>query len=69
MLDTSGFWGVAILAEQRDTPRTNKTACLKNLSTKNVGWVGQMEAPFGGGAPIQWRGEGADHFCPTMFDI
>ena len=29
----------------------------------------QMKAPFGGGAPIQWRGEGADHFYPTMFDI
>jgi len=28
-----------------------------------------MKAPFGGGAPIQWRGEGADHFYPTMFDI
>ena len=28
-----------------------------------------MEAPFGGGAPIQWRGEGADHFYPTMSDI
>ena len=57
------------MVEQRDTARTNKAACLKNLSTKSVGWVGQMEAPFGGGARIQWRAEGAEHFHPTMFDI
>ena len=54
---------------EQDTAWTNKAACFKNLSTKNAGWVGQMKAPFGGGAPIQWRGEGADHFYPTTFDI
>ena len=53
---------------EQDTAWTNKAACFKKLATKNAGWVGQMKAPFGGGGPIQWRGEGADHFYPTMFD-
>ena len=50
-------------------PAGESTRRHASKTTKNAGWVGQMKAPFGGGAPIQWRGEGADHFYPTMFDI
>ena len=57
------------IVTEQDTAWANKAARFKNLSTKNAGWVGQMKAPVGGGAPIQWRGEGANHFYPTMFDI
>ena len=42
---------------------------VRAIALRDAGWVGQMKAPFGGGAPIQWRGEGADHFYPTMSDI
>ena len=57
------------IVTEQDTAWANKAVRFRNLSTKNAGWVGQMKAPFGGGAPIQWRGEGADHFYPTMSDI
>ena len=42
---------------------------VRAIALRDAGWVGQMKAPFGGGAPIQWRGEGADHFYPTMSDV
>ena len=48
---------------------SNITKLTRGRNRESTGGVGLMKAPFGGGAPIQWGGEGADYFYPTMFDI
>ena len=42
---------------------------VENFLTNIACEVGPGLAPFGVGAPVQWRGEGADYFYPTMVDI